>query len=499
LLALIITIIRTRSLTPAEFGGFGFIIQTIGMFAQAAGFSLGMAATRYVALYHESDAARAREIAQFITIFGVATTALASLLLLIFAPELAANLPGLIEPLRWSALILITQTISGLFLGLLAGLERFRLIAIISFLQNVVMLALTAWWAPIWGLVGTILAMAAGFAVTLVLTLYLTWDWVGGPWSRLRALWSHRRILVEFCIPSLLGGIVIVPASWLATAIIASRHGPFEPLIAGLLVLPPSWLASMGLAFHYAVGLREVALFTAADQFRPLLALLANLVAQPMMPLVTGQIRKAAENPELDRAHAHRGVQRAIERSFQLIACLILPAHAFFAFAAPYVMALFGRSFGADWNVFLVVLAWGAMAGMVSLIGVALYAQGQVWLQNLFMMIYGLILVLMTWGLQNWGEFALATGHLTATLSTFILGGFVLYRAGFLSWRAILVQVVAMIWITVISACAWIVPASWRILSVPVAVGITGLLLFVLLQSETRQVIYLLRRKLNLV
>lgn len=507
LLALIITIIRTHSLTPAEFGGFGFIIQTIGMFAQAAGFSLGMAATRYVALYHESDAARTRQIAQFIVIFGLVTTFLASVLLLVFAPELAVNLPGLVEPLRWSTLILITQTISGLFLGLLAGLERFRLIAVISFLQNVMMLALTAWWAPIWGLVGTILAMAAGFAVTLLLTLYFTWNLVGAPWSRLSAIWSHRRILIEFCLPSLLGGIIIVPASWLATAIIAARHGPIEPLLAGLLILPPSWLASMGLAFQYSAGLREVALFTAADQFRPLLALLANLVAQPMMPLVTGQIRKAEEssltpNPSPSRGggrgSGHRGVQRAIERSFQLTACLILPAHAFFAFAAPYVMALFGRTFAADWNVFLVVLAWGAMAGMVSLIGVALYAQGQVWLQNVFMMIYGLILVVMTWALQSWGEFALATGHLMATLSTFVLGGFVLYRAGFLYWRAVLVQLVAMIWITIISICAWLVPGSWRVLSLPVAVGITGLLLFVLLQSETKQVIYLLRRRLRL-
>src|SRR5262249_33636817 len=151
-----------------------------------------------------------------------------------------------------------------------------------------------------------------------------------------------------------------------------------------------------------------------------------------------------------------------------------------------------GRSFAADWNVFLVVLAWGAMAGMVSLIGVALYAQGQVWLQNVFMMFYGLILIAITWFFQSWGEFALATGHLTATLSTFVLGGFVLYRAGYLSWRAVLVQLVAMIWITIISTCAWLVPASWRILSVPVAVGITCLLLFVLLQSETKQVIYLL-------
>jgi O-antigen/teichoic acid export membrane protein len=497
ILALIITIIRTRSLSPAEYGGFGFIIQTIGMFAQAAGFSLGLAATRYVALYHQADPHKARHIAQFMTLFGLFTTTLAGGLMLLFAPELAGNLPGLVEPLRWSTLILISQTLSGLFLGLLAGLEQFRTITLIVFFQNVVMLSLTAWWAPIWGLVGTILAMAAGFFITLLLACRKIWPLVGPPWASWNALWIHRRILIEFCLPSLLGGLIILPATWFATKMIASHHGPVEYVLAGLLVLPPSWLASLGLAYEYSSGLRQVALFTAADQFRPILSLLANLVAQPMMPLVTNQIRQAEQpdNDDATRSRARRGAQRAIERSFQLAACMILPAHAFFAFAAPYVMALFGRAFAADWNIFLVVLAWGAVTGMTSLIGVSLYAQGQVWMQNGFMVLYGIILVLVTWLTQAWGEFALAAGHLAGTLATFTLGSWILHRTGFLSWHAIVVHLLAYAWITFISLVSFWIPPAWRIASIPLAVGITGLLLMGLLRAETKYVLLLLQRK----
>jgi O-antigen/teichoic acid export membrane protein len=499
LLALIITIVRTRSLSPAEFGGFGFIIQTIGMFAQIAGFSLGMAATRYVALYRQNQPEKARQISQFITIFGLVTTAGAALLMVFLAPGLAQNIPGLIEPMRWSALVLVTQTLSGHFLGLLAGLERFRAITGAVFLQNLVMLALTGWWAPAYGLYGTIAAMAASFLVTLGLALWQCRDLVGGRWATPKQLWSHSRILYEFCIPSLLGGLILLPANWLATAIIAGQHGPVEPLLAGMLLLPPCWLGVLGLAYHHSTGLRSVALFTAADQFRPMLTLLANLVAQPMLPLVTAQIRHAHDPgaTEAERLSARHRAQRGIERSFQLAACLILPAHAFLAFAAPYVMALFGRTFAADWNVFLLVLVWGGLAGMSSLIGVALYAQGRIWLQNTFLSFYGVVLVVVTWAAQSSGEYALAWGHLAATLGTLLAGCLILLRERYLSPRGVLVQGLAMIWMVIVALTSSWIPGSARPAAIPLAVGITLACLSMLLRSEIGYVYQLLLKRLK--
>ncbi len=499
-LALLITIARTHSLSAAEFGGFGFIISTIGMFAQVSGFSLGMAATRYISLHRHSEHEKARQIAQFIVLFGLATTCLAAVLLLILAPYLTVGLPGLIVPLRWSSLILIFQTLSGLFLGFLAGLEQFRSVTIAVFLQNVVMLALTACLAPLWGLNGTVLAMAAGFAVTFAIAFRQCKELIGGSWATFSQLWSHYRILIDFCIPSLLGGIIIIPASWLSTAIIAAQHEPVEPLLAGMFALPPSWLAVSGLAYLYSSGLRQVGLYTAADQFRPMLSLLSNIVAQPMMPLITAQIHKANDiTLSVETRHeALRRTRRGIERCFQLVICLILPAHACFAFAAPYIMALFGRSFSADWNVFLVVLYLGAVGGMVSLNGVALYAQGRVWLQNFFLMVFGFVLVGVTWLLQNWGAYALAFGQLAATFSTFLLAGIILVRLGYFTLHSIGVQLLAMLWMALITITSAWLPEHFRIYSIPLSVGITFFLLFLFLKSETYYVVDLLLRKMKL-
>ena len=499
-LALIITILRTRSLSNAEYGGFGFIVSTIGMFAQIAGFSLGMAATRFIALHRNDEIEKTRQIAQFITLFGLISTGIASLLLLILAPLLATEVSGLIVPLRYSSLVLIFQTLSGLFLGFLAGLEQFRAITIIVFVQNIVILGLTAWWAPLWGLNGTILAMAVGFAVTLILAYNQTKNLVGRPWASFGQIFSHLQILYTFCIPSLIGGLMIMPANWIATAIIAARHGPVDQLLAAMLVIPPSWLAASGIAFHYAIGLREVGIFTAADQFRPMLGLMSNLVAQPMMPIVTSQIHKSQDqslSKEL-RYHARKSVMRTIERSFQLVTCLILPAHAFFAFAAPYIMALFGKSFATEWSVFLVVLFWGAAAGIFSLNGTALYAQGRIWLANIMMSIYGVILVVMVWLLQDWGGYALAYGQLAASISTFLLGNYFLIKYGYLNWRCIGIQIFALCYMAFISIISAFLPIQFRVYCIPLAVGVTLLLLFVFMRSEVQHVTHILLTKLNL-
>jgi len=488
-LAFVITVIRTRSLTPAEFGGFGFILQTVGMFAQVAGFSLGLAATRYVALYRQSQPAKAREVAQFVTVFGLLTTGIAAVLMVVLAPQLVRNVPGLVEPLRWGASILVFQTLSGLFLGLLAGLERFRAATAAVFLQNVVMLTLTAWWAPGWGLTGTILATAAGFAITLLVALVQARDLIGGRWASFMAIWAHRRILFEFCLPMLLGGAAIVYATWQATEMIASRNGPVAPLLAGLLILPPAWVTSLGLAYRYATGLREVAYFTAADQFRPMLAMLANVVAQPMMPMVTQAVHQVT-NPKVaaeEREEARRRSRRLIERCFQLLICLILPAHAFLAFAAPYIMAIFGRTFAVNWGVFLIVLAWGAINGITSLLGVALNALGRVWTVNALLALYGAALVGFTVLWRDHGAEGLGWAHLGATAVALLSTCAVLVRLRLLSTNAIVLQLSAIAWIalmTIVSAFCAELSAVWRIVGIFLALLATCLALLVTLRAE---------------
>lgn len=498
-LGLLISIIRTRTLSNEEFAGFGFIMQTVGTFAQIAGFSLGLAATRYVALYRNSEPDTAREIAQFITWFGVITTCIAAAAMVLLAPWLSVTKEGLVASMRLSSLVLVTQTLSGLFLGMLVGQERFRAATIANLLQNVVMLTLTLWWTPILGLPGTIYAMAAGFTVTLTMACWYSRDLFQGRWHSLRELWTHKRIITDFCAPSLLSGLCVMPAVWLAQAIFVSQHGPSYELTVGLMLLPYCLIGSMVTLRHYSTGLSQMAVFYAADQLRPIVNMLANVVAQPMMPLLSSQVRHAVDpdaNP-VDRAIAQAKAQNTIFRSFQLVICLILPTHTILAFAGQHIMAIFGKTFATEWNVFLAVLAWGAFSGVTSLLGIALQAQGRMWLSNLLFLIYGMFLVIFAWLFRHEGAMGLSFTYICTSIVSCGITCYVMVRNHLLSMPSIVLLAATVMWLGVMSIFATLVPASWRLAMIPVACGITVLMLFLVMKTQMIHVAKLLYRKVS--
>ncbi|HQR41782.1 MAG TPA: oligosaccharide flippase family protein [Gemmatales bacterium] len=496
-IGLIITVVRTRTLTTAEFGGFGFILQTVSLFAQVAGFSLGLAATRYIALHRNTEPGKARDVAQFVLLLGLATSTVAATLMLLLAPQLASSVPGLTGPLRISVLVLLSQTMSGLVLGVLVGLERFRMVTIATVSQNVVMLVLTIWWAPLFGLTGTLYAMALGFTVALAIALWASRDLFLSSSIHWPRIWSHRAIIWEFCLPSLLSAVIMMPASWAVMAMMASQHGSDLELMAGLLAVPPNWLAGMGMIYHYSTGLRQLAIFYAADQLRPLLYLLSNIVAQPMMPIVTSQIRHTLDpdaTPE-ERETARNKAMNATLRSYQLVVCLVLPAHAVLAYSGPYIMSMFGRTFASEWNVFLLVLALGAFSAITGLMGTVLLAQGRMWLSNILGLVFGLFLIGFCYFLMDWGAVGLGWAYLLTTIATFCISGTVLYQSGLLAWQEVLLIVCSLGWILLISLGAWWLPSSWRLTAIPLAFLLTILILFLMMRGPMMHVLRLVWRR----
>lgn len=497
-LAFVITIIRTRSLTAEEFGGYGVIISTIGMFAQVSGFSLGIAATRFIAQHQSSEVSTRRAITQFICLTGVMMTLLTVVVFQLVAPWMVTSNPGLLSPLRWSSLILVTQTLSGLLLGVLIGQQRYRAATLATFSQNIVMLILTAWWAPVWGLEGTIWAAAAGFLTTLLMAWsqskeLLSWPWE--PWSALR---QHWHILITFCIPTLLAGAILFPASWLAMMLIAQQTGSPWNLLGSLFIAAPLGLATLILFADYSFGLRQVAYFTAADQFRPLLTMLSSVISQPLMPLVTSQLHKAQQGEtEAIRRQAQRHAQRAIERSFQLATCLILPLHALLAFAGPYIMAIFGRQFATEWNVFLTMVAFGAYYGIAGLATSILTSLNRMWTVNVIQVGFAFSLVAITYLLQSYGAIGLGIAYFVSTFLALTVTSWIAHQAGYLTWLAMLVQLGAFLWILLISLLSAWTPAAWRLFAVPLACLTTASVVFLTMRTEFYTVFELFRQKLR--
>ncbi len=465
------TVPRERSLGEKLL--FAVLILAVGDVAgKALGFIISvMAATRYIALYRTTKPRKSQEVAQFILLFGLCTTALATVLMIIFAPQLAksANAPQLAGSIQLSVIVLITQTLAGLILGMLIGMERFRAASLATVMQNVVMLALPWWWAPRYGLTGTLYAMAAGFGTTLIIAAWGCRDLYFSIPLQLRRVWSHRSIIWEFCLPSLVAGIIVMPATWAATAMLAAQPG----------------------------GLQQLAFFFAADQLRPILGLLTNIVSQPMMTFVASHARQAMDMTvsEEERNTARIKSQNATTRCFQLLICLVLPAHAVLAFAGPYIMAIFGRKFATEWNAFLLVLAWAAYSGITSLMGTTLQAQGRVWWCNALLVVYGILLVVFTYPLSNLGAVGLGLAYLATSVVSGFVTAAILQRLGYMTWQAVALVAMSLGWIIAVSLGAAWVPESLRLPIIPLVFAFTMLVLFATMRTQMQHVLRMFTRK----
>ncbi|MEI8356551.1 MAG: oligosaccharide flippase family protein, partial [Deltaproteobacteria bacterium] len=105
-LMLLTSIISARILGKQQFGEFGIINNTIGMFGVFAGFALGMTATKYVAEFRRKDPAKAGRIVALSSLVAMGTGAAVALVLLVIAPWLASKTlaaPQLTTLLRISA------------------------------------------------------------------------------------------------------------------------------------------------------------------------------------------------------------------------------------------------------------------------------------------------------------------------------------------------------------------------------------------------------------
>src|SRR5216110_904442 len=75
LIALVTAVFTARLLTEIEFGAFGVVQGALNMFAIAASLNLGVAATRYVAVYRALDPERARAIVRVMICVVIVSTA----------------------------------------------------------------------------------------------------------------------------------------------------------------------------------------------------------------------------------------------------------------------------------------------------------------------------------------------------------------------------------------------------------------------------------------
>jgi O-antigen/teichoic acid export membrane protein len=443
LLALLTAVVCARLLTEIEFGAFGVVQSALNMFAIAASLNLGVGATRYVALYRAADVNRARAVARVLLSAGAACSVLTAGLMIWSAPWLARVWLGdasVTNPLRLASLQLWAIALYGLAVGVLNGAERFGLSSATSILQNLVILLGSVLLIPRFRTEGAIGAQAFGFASALALGLWYMRDLLRGlSWQTLlKDFRQEGPALAGFSFPVLLGALFIHPFSWMSLAIITRGRD----------------------------GFKQVAFFTAADRCRLIMLFVTTFVATALFPILSAGHAKGA----VDVGAAPRSLELALTG----LGIMLLPLGALLAFGGPELMAAFGHSYQVNWSVLLPLVACAGVQAYLNTIGMGLLAHGKQWFALGQQMVYGFVVLTLTYILRRFGGTGLGLAHLITTLIVMAATIPFVRRFKTLSARAGTITVASTLAICLVCLVSWFCPATWRL---PLAVPVTTLML----------------------
>lgn len=378
-LCLVASFVVARILGKAEFGELEMIHSTIGMFGVFAGLGLGLTATKHVAEFRSMEPARAGQIIGLLFIVASVSGGLASLIVLLAAPYLAEHVidaPHLTLGIRIGAGLLLFNTLIGVQIGTLSGLELFKAIAKVSLFRGILNFPLVVLGSYFWGSTGAVTGMVCALAAAWLINRAVLRRklFISNIPVSYRNIRSQLPVLWGFSIPAFLGGAVFSSVRWGANALLVNQIG----------------------------GYAQLGIFSAATRFQLVLGGLGSRVGVAFLPILAS--REAVQDERLDRANI-------------LVSWLIgvIPALPLICF--PEIMGLlFGSQYAdpAALRTFVLVMCYVCIVMYKHGLARVLAANSLMWWGFLSNAVWAVVLLLSFWFLRQFGAIGLAGAFLIA-------------------------------------------------------------------------------------
>jgi O-antigen/teichoic acid export membrane protein len=360
--AMLASIGTARILGRVAFGEFGAVRSTVMTMAVLAGGGLGLATTRYVAALRQQDPQRAGRLIRLVLSMAWAMTLIAAGACMLLARPIAAHVmksENLTVPLMVSALAIVFSTVAGVQIGVMAGCEAFRPVALTLTIEGFSAGALMVTGAWFGGVTGAVLGYVIGTFIAFLLRhrqVKLACEQAGIPIVPLHMsdVRSEVPFIVHAVLPSMLLVIGAQPAEWLARM---------------LLVRSPDGMAALGL-FTAAYSWAQLVQFVPSQITSPALTLLANLVGAGDWPAFRRLLIESA------------GLV------FGTAAAIAIPL----ALLSRFMMGLYGPSFRDGAAVFSVIVLAYAFGAVQPMLRATFLAAAREWLQLAFTLAWGIAL-----------------------------------------------------------------------------------------------------------
>jgi O-antigen/teichoic acid export membrane protein len=222
-----------RMLDGRDFGIYVVVLSTAQIAALVAGAGMGYTATKYVAELCISNPTRASRIFGFCLAWSGVSAIVIAVLIIFGSPFLSSRVltvENLAGPLRIAGCICFFMTINAVLTGALAGLGRFRLLALVGIGSGVTYIFTTTYLASTTGVAGAVLGLAISGAVqaTLLIIGVLYARRSSSVWPDLFNSLHERPVLLRFTLPAAVAGLSTAGSLWVAQVVLTRQVGLVE-------------------------------------------------------------------------------------------------------------------------------------------------------------------------------------------------------------------------------------------------------------------------------
>lgn len=400
-LLMLAMILVARMLGKTAYGELGMIYSTVGMFGVFAEFGLGVTSTKYVSEYRQRDPARAGRIIGLSSLLVVVTGGCMALVLFIFAPwlsEHAINAPHLGNILRISAIILFLNAFNVAQTGALAGLEAFKSIARVNLYIGLAYFPILVGGVYLGELAGALWALAVHTGITGLLN-YRALRREAKHHSvpiTFKGYRSEKSIIWAFVLPAVLSSILFSPINWICNAMLVNQPGGYD----------------------------DMGVYNAANQWYATILFLPGMLGSVMLPILSERIGQGETLQS----------KKLIVLLIKITALFVFPLVFLGCIASPYIMSLYGEGFRRGWPTLVVVLLTGGLLAIQTPVGYALAASARMWINFTMTFGWGLIFIIATWLLLDFGSLGLALARAASYIFhvtwTFAFVFFIIRKAG---------------------------------------------------------------------
>jgi len=371
-------ILVARVLGRVAYGELGMVQSTVGLFGVFAGFGLGITATKHVAQYRASNPQRAGWIIGLSEVFAIGSGTLISLVLLIFAPWIAAhtiNAPHLTGCLRVGSLVLFFSALNGAQIGSLSGLEAFRTLAFVNLIVGFLSFPILLAGAYFGGLTGAVWALVVTLCVNSLanhLALRKEANELDIPIT-IKSCLREGSILWKFSVPAFLAGAMVGPVNWLCRALLVNRPSGYE----------------------------EMGLLNAADQWQTMMLFVPTLLSAVILPVLSERLSRG------DLAGSRQTIRGAIKINL----CLVVPVSILASIVSPYIMGFYGNGFREGWPTLVMVLLATVFMAVIMPANQVLAALGKMWIGLILNVVWAIVIILGTISFLDLGSLGLASAR----------------------------------------------------------------------------------------